>query len=81
MTTVMVTACAAFGLTFSEAKTKIMCLQTKDGRDVIHRHYSRPDAQTNGRVCVLGRGIQRKSGSHCRGNASNPESMGVLRAV
>ena len=34
MTTVMVTACAAFGLTFSEAKTKIMCLQTKDGREV-----------------------------------------------
>ena len=29
--TVIVTACAAFGLTVSEAKTEIMCLQTKGG--------------------------------------------------
>ena len=29
--TVIVTACAAFGLTVSEANTKIMCLQTKGG--------------------------------------------------
>ena len=27
--TVIVTACAAFGLTVSEAKAEIMCLQTK----------------------------------------------------
>ena len=31
---VIVTACAAFGLTVSEAKTEIMCLQTKGGRHV-----------------------------------------------
>ena len=31
MMTVIVTACAAFGLTVSEAKTEIMCLQTKGG--------------------------------------------------
>ena len=31
MTTVIVTACAAFGLTVSEAKTEIMRLQTKGG--------------------------------------------------
>ena len=31
MMTVIVTACAAFGLTVSEAKTGIMCLQTKGG--------------------------------------------------
>ena len=31
MRTVIVTACAAFGLTVSEAKTDIMCLQTKGG--------------------------------------------------
>ena len=31
---VIVTACAAFGLTVSEAKTEIMCLQTKGGGHV-----------------------------------------------
>ena len=31
MMTVIVTACAAFGLTASDAKTEIMCLQTKGG--------------------------------------------------
>ena len=29
--TVIVTACSAFGLTVSEAKTEIMCVQTEDG--------------------------------------------------
>ena len=32
MMTVIVTACSAFGLTVSEAKTEIICLQTKYGR-------------------------------------------------
>ena len=34
MMTVIVTACAAFGLTVSEAKTEIMCLRTKGGGHV-----------------------------------------------
>ena len=34
MMTVIVTACAAIGLTMSEAKTVIMCLQTNNGRNV-----------------------------------------------
>ena len=34
MMTVIVPACAAFGLTVSEAKTEIMCLQTKGGGHV-----------------------------------------------
>ena len=34
MMTVIVTACAAFGLTVSEAKTEIMYLQTKGGGHV-----------------------------------------------
>ena len=34
MMTVMVTAFSAFGLTVSEAKTEIMCLQTKGGGKV-----------------------------------------------
>ena len=32
--TVIVTACSAFGLTTSEAKTEIMCLQAKGGGKV-----------------------------------------------
>ena len=32
--TVIVTVCSAFGLTVSEAKTDIMCLQTKGGGKV-----------------------------------------------
>ena len=34
MMTVIVTACSAFGLTVSEAKTEIMCQQTKSGGKV-----------------------------------------------
>ena len=34
MMTVIVTAYSAFGLTVSEAKTEIMCLQTKGGGKV-----------------------------------------------
>ena len=51
MTTVIVTACATFRLTVSEAKTEIMCLQTKGGgKRAVHRYCSRPGVQTNGRV-------------------------------
>ena len=35
MMTVIVNACADFGLTVSEAKTNIMCLKTKDGGNVL----------------------------------------------
>ena len=34
MMTVIVTACSSFGLTVSEAKTEMMCLETKSGRKV-----------------------------------------------
>ena len=34
MMTVIVTACSSFGLTVSEAKTDIMCRQTKGGGKV-----------------------------------------------
>ena len=83
MMTVIVTACAAFGLTVSEAKTEIMCLQTKGGGTrAVHRFCSRPGVLTNGRVCVLGRGYQRRLGPQkCRDDASNPEGMGVLRTL
>ena len=83
MMTVIVTTCAAFGLTVSEAKTEIMCLQKQGwGARAVHRYCSRPGVKTNGRVCVLERGYQRRLGPHkCRGNASNPEGMDALWTV
>ena len=61
MMTVIVTACATFGLTVSEAKTDIMCLQTKGGGHLPFTVTAagQVGVQTNGRVCVLGRGYQR----------------------
>ena len=90
MMAVIVTACAAFGLTVSEAKMEIMCLQDGDhvpanemwGARAVHRYCSRPGVKTNGRICVLGRDYQRRlEPQKCRGDASNPEGMGVLRTV
>ena len=47
MMTVIVTACSAFGLTVSEAKTEITCLQTKGGGKVSFTiKCSRPGIQT-----------------------------------
>ena len=46
MMTVIVTACSSFGLTVSEAKIDIMCLQTKGGEGVVHNQCSRPGIQT-----------------------------------
>ena len=60
MMTVIVIACAAFGLTVSKAKTEIMCLQTKG---TCSSPLLQPVRCTNGRVCVLGRGYQRRLGS------------------
>ena len=37
MMTAIVTACSSFGLTVSEAKTEIMCLETKSGGKVSSR--------------------------------------------
>ena len=50
MMTVIVTACSSFGLTVSEAKTEIMCLETKGGGKVsftinaagqVYKQYNR----------------------------------------
>ena len=61
MTTVIVTACATFGLTVSEAKTEIMCLQTKGGgKRAVHPYCSRPGVQTNGRVWCTWAGLPAK---------------------
>ena len=83
MMTVIVTACAAFGLTVSEAKTEIMCLQTKGGGHVPFTVTAAGQVyKQKGRVCVLARGYQRRLGPQkCRGDAWNPDGMGVLRTV
>ena len=64
MMTMTVTACSAFGLTVSEAKVEIMCLQTKDGRrvsfTVAAAGCSWPWIQASDRICVLGRSYQRR---------------------
>ena len=57
--TVIVTACSAFGLTVSETKTDIMCLQTKGG-ERCRSQSMQPARYTNNRVCVLGRGYHRR---------------------
>ena len=83
MMTVIVPACAAFGLTVSEAKTEIMCLQTKGGGHVPFTVIAAGHVYKETVEFVrLGLGYQRRLGPQkCRGDASNPEGMGVLRTV
>ena len=58
---VIVTVCAAFGLTVSEAKTEIMCF-AHEGDAGCHRHIQRrgswPGIQTNARVRIPRRECQ-----------------------
>lgn len=56
--TVIVTACGAFGLTVSEAKTESMSANGIWGGHVVQRHFGRPGVQTHNRLCVLGLGYQ-----------------------
>ena len=81
--TVIGTGCDAFRLTVSEAKTEIICLQTKCRRHVPFT------VTAAGQVCkqtvefsVPGRGYQRRLGPQtCRCDAWNPEGIEVLPAV
>ena len=50
--TVIVTACAAFGLTVSEAKTEIMCLQTKGGGHVPFTVTAAGQVYKRSRLCT-----------------------------
>ena len=53
MMTVIVTACSSFGLTVSEAKTEIMCQETKGGgKGVLHIKCSRPGIQKQSSFCT-----------------------------
>ena len=83
MMTVIVTACTAFGLTMSEAKTEIMCLQTKGGGHVPFTVIAAGHVYKETVEFVrLGLGYQRRLGPQkCRGHPSNLEGMGVLRTV
>ena len=65
----------------SEAKTEIMCLQTRGGGGVVHHQCSRPSIQTNDRGCVLGRGYYRRQRTLHQNNAAYSEGVGVLTAV
>lgn len=51
------------------------------GEGVVHHHCSRPDVHTNGRLCVLGRGYQRRKIYLGRGSVVTPEGVVVRRAV
>lgn len=76
------TAGASFGLTVSGGQDGDDVPANEISRKcVVQRHQKRLCVQTNGRVCVLGRGSPRKPGSQCRDSASAPEEMGVLRVV
>ena len=80
--TVIVTACAALGLTVSEAKTEIVCLPTKDGGEVLFtvtaagQVYKQTDE-----FGYLGEAISANRNLSVEVNASDSDSMGVLRAA
>ena len=59
MMTVIVTSCSAFGLTASEPKKQIMCLQIKGGGRRRSQSMQPARYKNKNRVCVLGRGYRR----------------------
>ena len=52
MITVIVTACSAFGLTVSEAKTELMCLETKGGGKVSFTVNAAGQAYKRSSLCT-----------------------------
>ena len=61
MMTVIATACSPFGLTVSEAKTEIMCLQTKGmGKVSFTINAAGQIYKQTIELCVLGRGYHRR---------------------
>ena len=61
MMTVIVTACSSFGLTASEAKTEIMCLQTQGGGKVSFTINAAGQVyKQEVKFTVLGRGYHRR---------------------
>ena len=73
---------SAFGLTVSEAETEIVCLQTKGGgKGSFAINAAGQVYKQNDRVCVLGRGHQRRQTPQHRDHAATSEGLGVLPAV
>ena len=88
MITVIVTARSAFGLTVSEAKTDIMCLQTKDGGKVSVSFATNAAGQvyrqTTGFVHLGGQRKQRpqrEQRPQHRDNAASLEGLGMFPAI
>ena len=78
----IVTACSAFGLTVSEAKTEIMCLQTKGGGKVSFaiNAAGQVNKQTIEFV-YLGGAISANGDLSMRDNTASSEGLGVLPAI
>ena len=77
--TVMVTACAALRLKVSEAKTEIMCLQSKGGGHVPFTVTAASQVyQQTVEFVYLGGAI---SADWDLSNASNPEGKCLLRTI
>ena len=81
MMTVIVTACAPFGLTVSDAKTEIMCLQTKGGGHVPFTVTATGRVYKHAVEFVYLGGAISADCLKCRGDTANPEGMVVLRTV
>ena len=82
MMAVIATVLVALWLTVSEAKTEMMCLETKDGEEVPFTLTAAGQVykQADGFVYVGG-AITENWDLKCRGNASNVERTGVLMTV
>ena len=79
--TVIVAACSAFGITISEAKTEIMCLQTKDGGEVLFAFNAAGQVYKETIEFVYLVGFQRTQRLQHRDHAASSESLRVIQAV
>lgn len=79
MISATVTACAAFWLMVPEAKTEMVCLETKRGGKVSFAVIAADQLQRNGRGCVSRRGYQRTRRTQCRDKAAPAEGLACSR--
>ena len=81
MMTVIVAACSAFGLTVSEAKTEVMCLQTKyEGNTSFTINTASQTNKQTSKFVYLGQAIS-ADGAQCRDKAASPEGLSVITEV
>ena len=79
MTTVIVNACSAFGLSVSDTRTESMCLQTKGGGEMTFTINAVGQVQTKDSVYVLGRGYQRTQIPEHPDHAASLRSLGCFQ--